>query len=610
VEFLTDTELTQYQQGLVASVETCAKTLLDTLEHILDYAKINKLYNRDRNTRRLETRLKKRDNESSIMGPTADTDLHQLLEEVSEAVCAGHAFRETHSGSGYPSENPKSEQNSNLSHLAVSIEISPKLKYLVRTQPGAIRRIVMNLLGNSLKYTNQGFVAVKMRGKQVHGDPSRVEVVMTFADSGKGMSLEYQKTRMFSPFSQEDPFADGTGLGLSIVRQIVDSLGGHIEIKSTKDVGTTVEVSLVFNVAGEQPDDFAEIRALTNGKAMLLVDGDKCSKNLDACKTAFDSNSKEWFGLNMGILSGNYSDHKADGLLCHESSPNFCKLAVGSIPLMVVCNNQSNQVALRRKLMTTLPPCSRSNVHIVAQPLGPHKLASAFKYMFAERQPCQPPSPGQEHIETAIGMSARDTKAGIDLTQPLYRPAPPMKTHLSETTPKKKVEFELLDRANSEPATQQHPAPHRPIPIRLKSGLSHEMAPATHNVLLVDDNAINLQLLVMFMRKISLPHSSARDGLEALEKYKSCISGNGDTGPSAGGFTYVLMDISMPIMDGLESTRRIRDFEKTTGAKKAIIVALTGLASADAQERALDAGVDYYLPKPVRFADLKRLMAI
>jgi CheY-like chemotaxis protein len=576
VEFLQDTELTHYQQGLVASVETCAKTLLETLEHILDYAKINKLYNRDRNTRRLETRLQKRDNESSIMGPTSDVDLHQLLEEVSEAVCAGHAFRETHAGNGYPSENPKSEQNSNLSHLAVSIEISPKLKHLVRTQPGAIRRIVMNLLGNSLKYTHEGYVAVKMRGQPIPGDLSRVEVILTFADSGRGMSIEYQKTRMFSPFSQEDPFADGTGLGLSIVRQIVDSLGGHIDIKSTKDVGTTVEVHLNLNVAGEQPDEFADIRALTRGKRMLLVDGDRCSGHLEACKKAFDVNSAEWFGLEMGSWSReSFSNIEADGLLCHESAPSFCQMAVGSTPLLVVCNNQSNQVALRRKLMTKLPPCSRSNVHIIAQPLGPQKLAQAFKFMFAAKlSHANGSGTCEEHEETAVGMTSRDTKSDIDLSALRYRPPPPSKVHMSESTPRKtKVQFGDLVRAQSEPAKEDHPAPQRPIPIRLKSGLAHETPPATHNVLLVDDNAINLQLLVMFMRKIKLPHSSARDGLEAFEKYKSCITGNTTESSPSSGFTYVLMDISMPVMDGLESTRRIRDFERETGAKKAIIVA-------------------------------------
>jgi CheY-like chemotaxis protein len=89
----------------------------------------------------------------------------------------------------------------------------------------------------------------------------------------------------------------------------------------------------------------------------------------------------------------------------------------------------------------------------------------------------------------------------------------------------------------------------------------------------------------------------------------------GSPAPTANGtievqFTYVLMDISMPVMDGLESTRRIRRYEQENGLRKAVIIALTGLASAEAQRDALEAGVDFYLPKPVRFADLKRLLDV
>lgn len=587
---------------MVASVETCAKVLLDTLEHVLDFAKINNnLSSRDRTTRRLEAKFKKTENESSVMGPTAEVDLHQLIEEVSESVCAGHAFRETHAGAGFISENPKQEGASNLSHLAVSVEIAPRLKCLVNTQPGAIRRIIMNLLGNSLKYTKEGYVAVKMRGQAVPGDPSRVEVFMTFEDSGKGMSIEYQRTRMFSPFSQEDPFVDGTGLGLSIVRQIVDSLGGHIDVKSTKGVGTTVEVHLILMAAGEQPDQFEDVHALAAGKRLLLVGGNNYSKNLDACTEAFNVNIAEWFGLEMGELSEDFANHCADGLICHESSPRFCQLAVGSTPLMVVCNNQSNQVALRRRLMTTLPPCSRANVHIIAQPLGPHKLAQAFRHMFADRCKSGPLTPGETQPATAVGISVRDTKSSVDVTQPLYPPAPPIKTYLSETMQAKGADLGPLVRAQTEPFELKEDVPQSVVPVSLKHGLSQEQSLPGHNVLLVDDNAINLQLLVMFMKKIKVRHARARDGLEALDTYQA-YSRKSDR------FSYVLMDLSMPRMDGLESTRRIRQFERERVAPKAIIIALTGLGSQEAQQAALDAGVDYYLAKPVKFADLKRLM--
>jgi CheY-like chemotaxis protein len=132
-------------------------------------------------------------------------------------------------------------------------------------------------------------------------------------------------------------------------------------------------------------------------------------------------------------------------------------------------------------------------------------------------------------------------------------------------------------------------------------------ASALH-VLLVDDNKINRQLLVMFMKKNKLSFSEAENGLEALEAYRaSCLPGPTSSEPSRR-FDFVLMDISMPVMDGMESTRRIREFEKENGLQRAQVIALTGLASAQAQLEAMSAGIDVFLPKPVKFAELKTLL--
>lgn len=92
------------------------------------------------------------------------------------------------------------------------------------------------------------------------------------------------------------------------------------------------------------------------------------------------------------------------------------------------------------------------------------------------------------------------------------------------------------------------------------------------------------------------PHSRARTGASSSASVK------------ARPFDFVLMDLSMPKMGGLEATRHIRQFEEEQGiAPRATIVALTGLASAQDQRDAVDAGVDVYLVKPVKFADVRRL---
>lgn len=646
-EFLNESDISNYQAGLVSSIETCSKTLLETLEHILDYAKINKLYTRDRNTRRLETRSKH--NESSIMGPVRDdVDLNQILEEVSESVCAGHAFRETHAAPGHMMEDkPKVYTPCNLRHVSVSLEIVPRLPFLVRTQPGAIRRIVMNLLGNALKYTNDGYIAVNLRAIQSMYDASKTDITLTFKDTGKGMSLEYQRTRLFSPFSQEDPFADGTGLGLSIVRQIVDSLGGHIDIQSKKNHGTTVEVHLSLPNAGELPTDaFSDALSVSAGKriAVLAPKSGACSNQLDLCFQALIQNSREWYDVEIiPTTIEQLSELKPDAILCPETLGNFEELScTAGIPIIVACKNQANQVALRKILLDTLPDCAKDHFRIIAQPLGPAKLGQTYKQIFSQ----DPQAWSQAHKEhhhrngSTNGISQEQGQHDhfIDI-----HPPPRATTFDSEATEKPphavrgSSDTQLPSTKSKAPPSSVF-SPARPIPLRLKSGLSSDHPPRPHHILCVDDNQVNMRLLTMFMRKIGLAHSTAYHGLEALEKYVSCASlvtapasiqlrrssisplpdrtppsppkpaTNGDSCTPP--FTYVLMDISMPIMDGLEATRRIRAYERERGIQKAVIVALTGLASAEAQRDALEAGVDFYLAKPVKFQDLRKLMDV
>jgi CheY-like chemotaxis protein len=155
-------------------------------------------------------------------------------------------------------------------------------------------------------------------------------------------------------------------------------------------------------------------------------------------------------------------------------------------------------------------------------------------------------------------------------------------------------------------STPSPPQP-RPLPSAIRSlsptreGDNEKSNP---RVLLVDDNAINLKLLVVFAKRQNLRYVEATNGLEALETYKKEAA---SSSPPTRPFDFILMDVSMPVMDGLTSTRQIRAYEKKTGLSRSNIIALTGLASAQDQQDAQDAGVDTYLVKPVKFADVKKI---
>jgi CheY-like chemotaxis protein len=154
------------------------------------------------------------------------------------------------------------------------------------------------------------------------------------------------------------------------------------------------------------------------------------------------------------------------------------------------------------------------------------------------------------------------------------------------------------------------PPPPRPFPATttpLSPSASESGSYFNPRVLLVDDNAINLKLLVVFAKRQNLRYEEATNGLEAFEIYKSEAKENSNSSPPTRPFDFVLMDLSMPVMDGLTSTRHIRQFESKMGLESCHIVALTGLASAQDQRDAQEAGVDTYLVKPVKFADIKKV---
>jgi CheY-like chemotaxis protein len=128
------------------------------------------------------------------------------------------------------------------------------------------------------------------------------------------------------------------------------------------------------------------------------------------------------------------------------------------------------------------------------------------------------------------------------------------------------------------------------------SDLSEKDCPK--KVLLVDDNPINLKVLFAYMKKLGCDFESATNGQEAVDAYKA--------NPQQ--FSGVLMDISMPVMDGLEATRLIRAYEREGQLAAVPVLALTGLASESACQEALKSGVDVFLTKPMRFNALSDVL--
>lgn len=141
---------------------------------------------------------------------------------------------------------------------------------LLKGDPSRLSEVLLNLLSNSLKFTNEGSVGLKTRVVTMGAD--RVDLEITVADTGIGMSSEVQ-ARVFQPFAQADSSINrrfgGTGLGLSICRDLIQLMGGSLSVESEPGDGSLFSVHLPFSLAASAVDP--SIASLPYAPSFFLV---------------------------------------------------------------------------------------------------------------------------------------------------------------------------------------------------------------------------------------------------------------------------------------------------------------------------------------------------
>ncbi|KAI8153121.1 hypothetical protein K4K49_010427 [Colletotrichum sp. SAR 10_70] len=586
-ELLRDTPLDAFQGETLVSVENCGRTLLETIDHLLDWSKINNFIGSQSKRRRssvgdrgLRGRDEKANIEAGMMSISSNVEIDVLAEEVVDSVCAGFSYQrmsvaqlvnsraadniEPNAMARLDSMQAMEDMASGggrhgdvqlvLGDVSVNFGISPATSWTFHTQPGAIRRIIMNLLGNALKYTSSGFVNISVHQSTVKGDNAakgaHVEIVIT--DSGKGISEDYLQNHLFTPFAQEDNLSAGTGLGLSLVHQIVVNLGGSIHVWSKVNRGTRVTVRLPLHGAIQS--------AATSGPLK------------SAGFNEFQAQVAELRGLRVRLL-GIGPRKLAKVLLL--SFRRWTKLQAGVIPTPTAMSLATDQPT----------PAEAGDNGMTG--LGLFKMAR---------------SPGASSTEVFADLGTPNDVFSPDsqISEPQF---PPIEEQL-EKDPFSATEIEtpidgiaLPDRSKDVSPSTPNLAPATTVP-HPGAATPTTPKPDKPRFIIVDDNPLNLKILASYVKKLGHVFDSATDGRQAVE----CFQKN------AGGVSCILMDISMPVMDGFEATRRIRAHEKAQGLSRCNIFALTGLASAGAQQEAFASGIDLFLTKPVRLKELSKIL--
>ena len=228
---LADTELTEQQREYVDTIRSSGDALLDVINDILDYSKIE--------AKRLELEI-------------TGFDLRGVIEDVADML----ALRAFEKG------------------LELNCLLPDGVPVRLRGDAGRLRQVLVNLTGNAVKFTEHGEVTVDIGRVDDGASTSRCVLRFTVRDTGIGIPVE-RRDRLFESFSQVDSSMTrrfgGTGLGLAISKQLVELMGGWIDCESRVGVGSTFWFEVPFTIDAHV-ESVADTSGLLQGRSVLVVD--------------------------------------------------------------------------------------------------------------------------------------------------------------------------------------------------------------------------------------------------------------------------------------------------------------------------------------------------
>ena len=396
--------------------------------------------------------------------------------------------------------------------------------------PGRLRQLVTNLLGNAVKFTEAGHILVDVSGKR-RGEIA--DVTITVSDTGCGIPPE-KLSSIFDEFEQVDSSAarrhDGAGLGLAISKRMVEAMGGEIAVESTVGVGSQFHISLPLSIdEAHAPDHLVTPLSFDNLRALIVDDN-------EVNRIILLEQLSAW-GLAADAFSSAEEAYAAMTAAAEKKTP----YAIGILDHQMPGGDGS---ALARRIKDTT---GLENIPLIL-------LTSAG----AKGDPA-----GLEGDVFAAYL-VKPARASMLLDSIL--------TALNDTavnTLQQKATAMRGDDASS-PASVLNAADGKPL-----------------RVLVAEDNAVNQMVVKAMLARLGCEVVIAENGKLAVDAYKD------------NGADIILMDISMPEMDGEEATAHIRRLQEQSGDQTPII-GVTAHALREDRQRCLDAGMDDYLPKPVK----------
>ena len=491
---LLDTPLDAEQRGFVEIVRTSGDSLLGIINNILDFSKIEA---------------------GGLELEAHPFDLRACVEEALEMVAVG----------------------ADAKGLELVGYVDEQCPIGVVGDVARLRQVLVNLLGNAMKFTDHGEIVLTVRMVDLpdngpdseHGATSEIlegtahdrKAILNFSVADTGIGIPAARiSSLFDSFTQVDASTTrvygGTGLGLAISQRLVAAMGANLAVESVLGIGSTFSFSVALGLSAVATDNVETPQPeLLGGRFALVVDDNATNRRILRLQLE---------GWQMTVTEA----ESADAAISIVASGEHFDVAVLDMK-MPGMNGAGLASVLRSSPETRLLP-----------------LVLLSSYM--ER-----PSHQHRPLFSAV------------LTKPV-RAARLQSSLLQALRPKEPVAI---------PVDPRFADPQDDLPLR---------------VLLVEDNAINQLVARRMLDKLGHHVDAAGDGQEAVEAVRLAP------------YDVILMDVQMPGMDGLEATRLIRT--ALPPDRQPRIVAMTASVLVEDRQACRDAGMDDYLPKPVRMEDL------
>ena len=526
LDLLDKSDLNKEQQHRLSLARNSANALLNLINDILDFSKVE--------AGKLELE-------------EIDFDLRSMLGDFAEAMAV----------------------QAQKKGLEVVLDLKNIEYSMVQGDPGRIRQLLTNLVGNAIKFTERGeiIIQVKLQPEPLPGEPNRLKMVCRITDTGIGIPAD-KIASLFDSFSQVDSSTTrkygGTGLGLAIVKKISGLMGGDVSVSSTEGKGSCFEFSLYLQAG--------------NNSSMVIPDFDVSTLNI----LIVDDNAINREVLRAQLEHWGISVEEAeDGLkalkLCEQKAASdepFFDIGLLDMQMPVM-----DGAELGRKLQAD--PCFKQMKLVMMTSMNHRGDAKFFAELgFSAYFP--KPATTQDLFDALAIVG--DDGAALEQATPLVTRHYIKGIHAANLKSSKEADNKAGEQ-HQENAQEKEVSPQWPENIR---------------ILLVEDNRVNQLVASGILKNLGLSADIANNGQEALEM----LERSADVQP----YTLILMDCQMPVLDGYAATGKIRSGEAGEPYHSIPIIAMTANSMEGDRDKCLLSGMSDYLSKPIDSERLYKML--